>query len=107
MNPSEDENLFAGRAESSITHKVKVRNIGGVTAHIQDVWVETQNGKQNARMPYDNNQHNIYGAVSDIGNVEIPPRSSRSFSVFSYKESGYLKIKRAYAVDETGKKWRS
>lgn len=108
MNPPEDTEPWRGGSRNSlITHKIKIRNVGGVTAHIQDVWVQTQNGKQNATMPYGGNQRNIYGAVSEIGNVEIAPRSSHSFSVFSDKEGGYLKIKRAYAIDETGRQWRS
>lgn len=108
MNPPEDKKPWeGGDRKSLITHKVKVRNIGGVTAHIQDIWVQTQNGKKAATMPYGGNQHNIYGAVSERGNVEIAPRSSQSFSVFSDKDDGYLKIKRAYAIDETGRQWRS
>ena len=108
MKPPEDTELWrGGNRNSLITHKIKIRNVGGVTAHIQDVWVQAQNGKQNATMPYGGSQQNIYGAVSERGNVEIAPRSSHSFSVFSDKEGGYLKIKRAYAIDETGRQWRS
>lgn len=108
MNPPKKKEPWEGGGRNSlVTHKVKVRNIGGVTAHIQDIWVETQNGKSSATMPYGGSNQNIYGAVSERGNVEIAPRSSHSFSVFSDREGGYLKIKRAYAIDETGRQWRS
>ncbi|TLP67066.1 hypothetical protein FEE96_06875 [Parasedimentitalea maritima] len=107
LNPPAEELSFSSAPTSCITHKVKVRNVGGVTAHLQDVWVETQNGRKNATMPYGGSQQNIYGAVSERGNVEIAPRSSHSFSVFSTKEGGYLEIKSAHATDETGKSWRT
>lgn len=108
MTPAEDKEPWRGGSRKSlITHKVKIRNIGGVAVHLQDVWVDGQNGKVAASMPYGGQQANIYCAVSERGNVEIAPRSSRSFSVFSKIEGGYLKITAAHAVDETGKHWRS
>lgn len=108
MNPKEEKEPWnGGNRQSLITHEVKVRNPGGVSVHIQEVWVHTQNGRVDAKMPYAGNQRNIYGSVSERGNVEIAPRSSHSFSVFSNKEGGYLKIRSAHAIDETGKHWRS
>ena len=107
LNPPAEELRLSSAPTSCITHKVKVRNVGGVTAHIQDVWVDTQDGRKDATMPYGGSQRKIYGAVSERGNVEIAPRSSQSFSVFSTKEGGYLAIKRAHAIDETGTKWRT
>lgn len=108
MNPPEDTKPWKGdRPNSLITHKIKIRNVGGVTAHIQDVWVQAQNGKKNATVPSNQQGICIYRAVSERGNVEIAPRSSQPFFVFSDKEGGYLKIKRAYAIDETGRQWRS
>ncbi|MEN8935037.1 MAG: hypothetical protein ABF245_08920, partial [Planktotalea arctica] len=108
INPQEEKEPWNGGNRQSLkTHKVKVRNLGGVKAHLQDVWVETQDGRKNATMPYGGSQQNIYGAVSERGNVEIAPRSSHSFSVFSTKEGGYLEIKSAHATDETGKNWRT
>ncbi|WP_299682805.1 hypothetical protein [uncultured Roseobacter sp.] len=103
----EEEQVFRSAPTSLVTHKVKVRNIGAVTAHLEDVWVVTKQGRENATTRRPSSTSLIYEAVSTTGNIEIPPRSSRSFSVFSKEEDGYLTPVRAFAIDETGKKWRS
>lgn len=104
MSPPEEKAPWEG-GSSLITHEVKIRNLSGVPVHIQEVWVQTQNGRVDAMIA--ESQRNIYEPVSAQGNVRIAPRSSIRFPVFSNKEKGYLKVKRAYAIDETGKDWRS
>lgn len=87
------ELLFLNHPEDGrITHRIKVRNIGSVSAHIEDVWLDTQYGIKRPER---------------LGSIEISPRSSCSFEILSLKNEGYIHPKRAFVLDETGKKWRS
>ncbi|WP_173486913.1 MULTISPECIES: hypothetical protein [unclassified Aliiroseovarius] len=90
---------------SEITHKVKVRNMGNVAVNIQDVWLETKDGPVKGTLSGHNST--IYQAVSQGSEIELPARTSRSFSCFSKVPDGYLVPVRACVVDATGKKWRS
>lgn len=90
--------------QATITHEIKVRNLGNVSVHIQDAWVETVEGiREDA---FHRRKDSGFQRASRIGNLEIVPRSSQSFSLFSDTDV-YLKPKKAYVLDETGKKWRS
>ncbi|WP_208354369.1 hypothetical protein [Pseudaestuariivita rosea] len=90
---------------SEITHKVKVRNVGNVAVNLQDVWLETKDGRVDGTIAGHNST--IYQAVSQGGEIELPARTSKSFSCFSKVPDGYLVPVRACVVDATGKKWRS
>jgi hypothetical protein len=90
---------------SEITHKVKVRNVGNVAVNIQDVWLETKDGRVDGTLAGHNST--IYQAVSQGSEIELLARTSRSFSCFSKVSDGYLVPVRACVVDATGKKWRS
>ena len=90
---------------SEITHKVKVRNMGNVAVNIQDVWLETKDGRVDGTLAGHNST--IYQAVSQGREIELAARTSRSFSCFSKVPDGYLVPVRACVVDATGKKWHS
>lgn len=90
---------------SEITHKVKVRNMGNVAVNIQDVWLETKDGRVNGTLA--GHKSTIYQAVSQGREIELPARTSRSFSCFSKVPDGYIVPVGACVVDATGKKWRS
>lgn len=90
---------------SEITHKIRVRNVGNVAVNIQDVWLETKGDRIAGTVAGRNSS--IYQAVSEIGEIELPARASKSFSCFSKVPDGYLVPIRACVVDATGKKWRS
>ena len=88
-----------------ITHKVRVRNVGNVAVNIEDVWLETKSGRTDGAVAGHNS--NMYQAVSQSGEIELPARTSKSFSCFSKAPDGYLVPVRARVVDATGKQWRS
>ncbi|MBU1278385.1 MAG: hypothetical protein KJ875_06785 [Alphaproteobacteria bacterium] len=90
---------------SEITHKIRVRNVGNVAVNIQDVWLETKGDRVDGTVAGHNSL--IYQAVSQGSEIELPARTSKSFSCFSKVPDGYLVPVRACVVDATGKKWRS
>lgn len=90
---------------STITHKIRVRNVGNVAVNIQDVWLETKKGRINGTSAERNS--GMYHAVSQQGEVDLPARTSKSFSCFSKFPDGYLEPIRAGALDAMGKQWWS
>lgn len=97
---------YGGARTTAITHTIKIRNIGNITAHIEKAWI-IHNKSTTVNAVIKSSVKGIYMPVSDLGgNLEIKPRSSVSLSILSDKKDGYIKPKIAYAVDETGKKWQ-
>ena len=102
---AEAPNYMQGAHNSEITHKIMVRNVGNVSVNIQDVWLETKSGRADGTVSGRNSA--LYQAVSQGGEIELPARTSKSFSCFSKVPDGYLMPIRAHVVDATGKQWRS
>ncbi len=92
-------------SEIEITHEVVVRNLGNVAVNLQEVWVETSIGRINGTTSEKNSS--IFNEIPKSSGVELPPRTMKSFALFSRLRDGYLVPRRAYVVDAMGTKWRS
>ena len=98
---------YRGSITSTITHSLKIRNVGNVTAHIENAWLATDKASEIKAVKRRSGTDLIYVPISDLGgNLEVKPRSSVSLSIFSNETDGFIKPKAAYALDETGKKWK-
>ncbi|MGZ3218569.1 hypothetical protein [Paracoccus sp. T5] len=101
------DNGYSSAVTWAITHTLKIRNIGNVTAHIENAWFATDKQPEIKAVKRSNTRDLIYVPISDLGgNLEVKPRSSVSLSIFSHEADGFIKPKAAYATDETGKKWK-
>lgn len=87
---------------------VTVKNLGSVPAPLEDVGVITSNGaKKQALIPSPHSNFNILVKISDSQLEPLTPQSARTFKIYLDKDEPVFKIKKAYAIDQTGKLWVS
>lgn len=97
------------RANMAELYVINIKNIGSISAYIEDAGIITSTGKtHHALISYDNTDNQpvvTIGKIPDVGQIKIEPKSSKKVSVYlNINEKPFIPIQ-AFVEDSTGKKW--
>ena len=85
---------------------VTVRNVGIVPLHVDSIGVQSsKNKKHEALLSTGSNGTLIRTSNTNLD--PIPPKSSKTFSVYLGAKDETFYAKKAYLLDGTGKKWKA
>jgi hypothetical protein len=87
--------------------EVTVRNIGSITAPIEDVGVVTPRGRKSALVSASSGERSILMAAAQAPISDLEPKTSRTFSIYLGREEEIFTVRSAYAIDQLGKTWHS
>lgn len=107
--PNNEEKPWEGGSPNLVKYfVVTVRNHGTVPAPITDVGIKSQDGKiHQALVSGRDSSPLILHNITDAAIRPIEPKSCESFNIYLRREDPEFKVIYAYAIDQTGKEWRS
>jgi len=107
MNTADPNSLWA-RPQLAEIYSVTVRNMGGVSAPLDDVGLTDEVGKDHQALVHSRSgQMNFLVPLSKSNAEALEPRAAKTFSVYLNSDAPMFKVASAYAVDQTGKVWRA
>jgi hypothetical protein len=87
---------------------VTVKNLGSVPAPLEDVGVITNNGnKKQALISSPQGNSMFLVKISDSQLEPLIPQSAKTFKIYLERTELVFEVKKAYAIDQTGKVWCS
>ena len=85
-------------------YNVTVRNVGSIVALLSAVGVSAHSGGDHAAMV----RHGQYLQKASASNMEpLPPKSEQRFVVYLNRGESLYTVAKAFAIDQTGKRWES
>ena len=89
-------------------YQVTVRNLSSVPAPIEDAGVISKDGKRHSALVSRNVGHaNMLDKISISNKNTIAPRGFAVFNVYLHRDQALFEPRNVFAVDQTGKEWRS
>lgn len=113
-HPEQEENVRAlvesegkqpwDRPDLAEIYEITVRNTGNIVAPLSSVGVVAAPGVDHAAMV----RHGQFLQIASASNIApLPAKSERKFAVYLGRGEALYTVTRAYAIDQTGKRWQS
>ena len=85
-------------------YTVTVTNLGNISAPLSRVGIVTEKGVE--RLALVNNGNDLQKTSAE--NVQpIPPKSEQAFSLYLIRGEEQFEVMKAFAIDQTGKRWEA
>ena len=107
--PKNEEKPWEGGPPNLVKYYVvTVRKLGAVPAPITDVGIKSKDGAiHQALVSVRHSSFNMLHKIPETAIRPLEPNSCESFNIYLRREDPEFKVIYAYAIDQTGKEWRS
>ena len=88
-------------------YSVIIRNIGNVSAYIENVGIICERGNEHTALVHSTSGGGLLVSLPEANLEVIEPKSSRKFHIYLRRNEEEFNAQSAFAIDSTGKKWKA